>query len=83
MLTSRGWPASVLLNWSWERKALKRGDQAKEPLTFAPLAGVAGEEGIEAQLWLLWLALELDRVGEAAREEGLDLRPLERNGAIP
>lgn len=52
-------------------------------LTFAPLAGVAGEEGIEVQLWLLWLALELERVGEAVREEGFDLRPLDRNGAIP
>lgn len=51
--------------------------------TLAPLAGVAGEEGMEAQLWLLWLALELDRVGEAAREEGLDLRPRDRNGVIP
>lgn len=38
---------------------------------------------MEAQLWLLWLALELERVGEAAREEGLDLRPRERNGVIP
>lgn len=38
---------------------------------------------MEAQLWLLWLALELDLVGEAALEEGLDLRPRERNGVIP
>lgn len=38
---------------------------------------------MEAQLWLLWLALELERVGEAAREEGLDLRPRDRNGVIP
>ncbi len=52
-------------------------------ITLAPLAGVAGEDGIEAQLWLLWLALELDRVGEAAREDGLDLRPRDRKGVIP
>lgn len=51
--------------------------------TLAPLAGVAGEDGMEAQLWLLWLALELDRVGEAAREDGFDLRPRDRNGVIP
>lgn len=51
--------------------------------TLAPLAGVAGEEGMEAQLWLLWLALELERVGDAALDEGLDLRPRERNGVIP
>lgn len=38
---------------------------------------------MEAQLWLLWLALELDRVGEAAREDGFDLRPRDRNGVIP
>lgn len=52
-------------------------------VTLAPLAGVAGDDGIEAQLWLLWLALELERVGEAAREDGLDLRPRERNGVMP
>lgn len=51
--------------------------------TLAPLAGVAGEEGMEAQLWLLWLALELERVGDAALDEGFDLRPRERNGVIP
>lgn len=51
--------------------------------TLAPLAGVAGEDGMEAQLWLLWLALELDRVGEAAREDGFDLRPRDRKGVIP
>lgn len=38
---------------------------------------------MEAQLWLLWLALELDLVGEAALEEGLDLLPRDRNGVIP
>lgn len=51
--------------------------------TLAPLAGVAGEDGMEAQLWLLWLALELDRVGEAAREDGFDLRPRDRKGVMP
>lgn len=35
------------------------------------------------QLWLLWLALELDRVGDAALDEGLDLRPLSLKGAMP
>lgn len=48
-----------------------------------PLAGVAGDEGMDVQLWLLWLALELDRVGDAALDEGLDLRPLSLKGAMP
>lgn len=51
--------------------------------TLVPLAGVAGEDGMDVQLWLLWLALELERVGEAAREDGLDLRPRDRKGVIP
>lgn len=68
----------------WRPASFQREGRAS-PLspTLAPLAGVAGEDGMEAQLWLLWLALELDRVGEAAREEGLDLRPRDRNGVIP
>lgn len=67
------------------RPPVPKGKGEAPPLlpTLAPLAGVAGEEGMEAQLWLLWLALELDLVGEAALEEGLDLRPRERNGVIP
>lgn len=51
--------------------------------TLVPLAGVAGEDGMDVQLWLLWLALELERVGEAAREDGLDLRPRDRKGVMP
>lgn len=38
---------------------------------------------MDVQLWLLWLALELDRVGDAALDEGLDLRPLSLKGAMP
>ena len=51
--------------------------------TLVPLAGVAGEDGMDVQLWLLWLALELERVGEAVREDGLDLRPRDRKGVMP
>lgn len=57
--------------------------RARPSLTFEPLAGVAGEDGTDVQLWLLWLALELDRVGEAVLEDGLDLRPRDLNGVIP
>lgn len=68
-----------------------RGDTAQRPgaalgaavRTLVPLAGVAGEDGMDVQLWLLWLALELERVGEAAREDGLDLRPRDRKGVMP
>lgn len=85
-------PSHCGLHQSWAARnrlcfaqsAKGQADKGPPPSpTLAPLAGVAGDDGIEAQLWLLWLALELERVGEAAREDGLDLRPRERNGVMP
>ncbi|KAG7271178.1 hypothetical protein CRUP_025493 [Coryphaenoides rupestris] len=45
--------------------------------------GVAGAEGREAQLCVLWEAEEDERVGEAVREPGLERRPRERKAARP
>lgn len=78
------YPPRTAASVAQERAAKGQADKGPPPSpTLAPLAGVAGDDGIEAQLWLLWLALELERVGEAAREDGLDLRPRERNGVMP
>lgn len=42
---------------------------------------VAGTGGVAA--WPAWLDTEVDRLGEAPRDEGLDLRPRGRKAAMP
>lgn len=42
------------------------------------LAGTCGEAA-----WPAWLDTDVDRLGEAARDEGLDLRPRGRKAAMP
>ena len=53
-------------------------EEKTHPTLGVLLAGTCGEAA-----WPAWLDTDVDRLGEAARDEGLDLRPRGRKAAMP